>query len=331
MGWLGYVWTRAMEALETASRKSGLVASPGAEEAEETSAVVPREVLKKVRHIEIRTRSIVESLFCGEYHSVFKGQGMEFAEVREYQYGDDIRQIDWNVTARMNAPYVKKYREERELTLMLVVDASSSGAFGTKVRLKRDVAVELCALLAFSAVKNNDRVGLVIFTDRVEKYIPPKKGRSHVLRVLRELLYFRPEGKGTDLFEALSFVNRILKRRSVVFVISDFIAEGFEDELRFTAHRHDAVAVHVEDPRELELPDVGYVELEDPETGERVLVDTSDPALRKKFRTEMLRRRRALDETFNRMKLDVVRVATVDGCVDALVGFFKSRARRMVH
>ncbi|OQX88612.1 DUF58 domain-containing protein, partial [candidate division KSB1 bacterium 4484_87] len=245
--------------------------------------MIPKEVLKKVKRIEIATRGLVNDVFSGEYHSVFKGRGMEFSEVREYQPGDDIRTIDWNVTARMGHPFVKVFEEERELTVMLLVDVSSSGEFGTFERMKAEIATEICALLAFSAIKNNDKVGLIIFTDQIEKFIPPKKGKSHVLRVIRELLYHKPEGTKTDISSALEYLNRVTRRRSVVFLVSDFISSDYDKALQIANRRHDIVAITVTDPREVEMPNVGFVELEDAETGEIVLVDTSVGSVRQLY------------------------------------------------
>ena len=225
--------------------------------------MVPREILKKVRHIEIATRGLVNEVFSGEYHSVFKGRGMTFSEVREYQYGDDIRSIDWNVTARAGTPFVKIFEEERELTVVLVVDVSASGNFGTRERLKGEVAVELSAVLAFSAIKNNDKIGLILFSDRIEKFVPPRKGRKHVLRVLRELLYHRPEGRGTDIGGALEYLSRVIPRRAVVFLVSDFMGKDFSRPLSVAGKRHDLIAVRMGDPRESELPSMGMLELEE--------------------------------------------------------------------
>jgi uncharacterized protein (DUF58 family) len=216
--------------------------------------MIPKEILRKVRRIEISTRGLVNEVFSGEYHSVFKGRGMNFAEVREYQFGDDIRSIDWNVTARVGSPYVKVFEEERELTVMLVVDVSGSGDFGTVERMKGEIAVEICALLAFSAIKNHDKVGLIIFSDRIEKFVPPRKGRRHVLRVLRELLYFEPEGHGTDIGMALEYLTHVTKRRAVVFLVSDFLSKDYQRPLSIAGRRHDVVAIKVADPREAELP-----------------------------------------------------------------------------
>ncbi len=291
--------------------------------------MIPAEILRKVRRIELRTRHLVDTVFSGEYHSVFKGQGMAFAEVREYQVGDDIRSIDWNVTARMGHPFVKVYDEERELTVMLMVDASASGDFGTVSQMKGEIGVEICALLAFSAIQNNDRVGLIIFTDDVEAFIPPKKGRKHVLRVIRELLYFRPSRRGTDIGAALDTLNRINKRKSVVFLVSDFLASGYEAALRVSCRRHDLIAVVLQDPRERELPDIGLVEVEDAETGREMLVDTSDREFRVLFRqlNERLEERR--DQLFRSVGVDRVDIRTEASYVDALMRFFRKRAQQI--
>jgi uncharacterized protein (DUF58 family) len=289
--------------------------------------MIPREVLQKVRQIEIRTKSVVDAVLSGEYHSVFKGRGMEFSEVRSYVEGDDIRNIDWNVTARMNSLFVKKHVEERELTVMLLVDASASGSFGSVNKFKGEMGVELCALLAFSAIKNNDRVGLIIFTSEVERYIPPQKGKNHVLRVIRELLYFEPKHKGTSVAEALSFLNRVQRRKAVVFLVSDFFTPPFETPLRVTAKRHDLVAVTLGDPRESELPDVGLIELEDAESGSAVLVDSSSKEVRNRYKQAMGNRVAAIAQTFKANGVDEIRVSTETDYVDPLVRFFKKRER----
>ena len=286
------------------------------------------EILKKVRRIEIVTRRFVNDVMAGEYHSVFKGRGMEFDEVREYQQGDDIRTIDWNVTARTGAPHIKRYVEERELTVMLVVDASSSGDFGTISRRKDELATELCAVMAFSAIKNNDRVGLLIFTDRVEKFIPPKKGRKHVLRVIRHLLTFRPEHTRTDIPEALDYVNRILTRKSVVFLISDFMSDNLRKSLAITNRRHDLVAMNIFDPCEHRLPEAGIIEAEDAETGERILVDASSPEVRKKFETSANKDRAELEGLLRSLKIDHVNFSTDSDYTRPLIRFFRERARR---
>jgi uncharacterized protein (DUF58 family) len=289
---------------------------------------LPAEIIKNVRRIELRTRKIVNNIFSGEYHSVFKGQGMEFDEVREYQYGDDVRMIDWNVTARTGSPHIKKFCEERELTVMLMVDASGSGDFGTGRQLKAQMAVEICALLAFSAIKNNDRVGLIIFTDRIEKYVPPRKGRSHVLRVIRELLYFKPSGKKTDIGSALDYLNKVIRRRAVVFVISDFLDSDWEKPLQVANKKHDTVAIAISDRREKELPDVGLIELEDAETGEVILVDTSDPQIRKLFADESAKKLKDREVIFKKRDVDFVEISTEGSYVEPLVRFFRKRAAR---
>jgi uncharacterized protein (DUF58 family) len=290
--------------------------------------MISKEVLRKVRKIEISTRGLVNDVFSGQYQSVFKGRGMDFSEVREYQVGDDIRTIDWNVTARTGHPFVKTFQEERELTVMLVVDASASGDFGTAQRMKGEIAVELCALLAFAAIKNNDKVGLVIFTDQVEKYVPPRKGRKHVLRVVRELLYHKPENKGTDISVALEHLNRVVKRHSVVFLVSDFLATGYERSLRVANRRHDMVAIRVLDPREKEIPPLGIVEFEDSETGERLLLDTSSGGFHKAFTdlTNSIDERR--EQTFKSMGVDFVQIWADRPYDIPLIKFFKERARR---
>ncbi len=290
--------------------------------------MIPREILKQVRRIEISTRGLVNEVFSGEYHSVFKGRGMNFAEVREYQYGDDIRSIDWNVTARNGSPFVKIFEEERELTVMLVVDVSASGDFGSRERLKGEVAVEICALLAFSAIKNNDKVGLIIFSDRIEKFVPPRKGRRHVLRVLRELLYHRPEGRGTDITGALEYLTHVQRKKAVTFLVSDFRDSGFDKALAVAGRRHDLIAVRPGDARERELPPLGYVDLEDPETGERVVVNTSNPQFRMAYATRVANERSELDRSLRKSKVDVIDIETGEPYVRPLMRFFQDRARR---
>ncbi|WP_428278312.1 DUF58 domain-containing protein [Candidatus Palauibacter sp.] len=291
--------------------------------------MIPREILRKVRRIEITTRGLVDQVFSGEYHSVFKGRGINFAEVREYDYGDDIRTIDWNVTARTGTPHVKIFEEERELTVMLLVDVSASGDFGTRERMKGDLAVEVCSLLAFSAIKNNDKVGLIIFSDRVEKFVPPRKGRRHVLRVLREMLYHEPAGRTTDLGAALEYLSRIIRRRAVVFVVSDFVSKPFEKALGVAGRRHDVVALRVRDRRESELPPIGLVELEDAETGERLVVDTSNRDFRAAFTSRGEEARAAQDRTFRRSKVDVVDLCPGRPYLRPLMRFFEERGRRI--
>ena len=291
--------------------------------------MIPREILKQVRRLEITTRGMVNNVFSGEYHSVFKGRGMDFAEVREYQYGDDVRSIDWNVTARVGRPYVKVFEEERELTVMLAVDVSASGNFGSFERMKGEIAVEICALIAFSAIKNNDKVGLILFSNRIEKFVPPRKGRSHVLRVLRELLYFEPEGRGTDIGMALEYLMRVTRRRSVVFLVSDFLASGYQRPLQITAQRHDVVAVQMIDQREVELPPIGLIELEDAESGEHLLLDTSNSAFRQAFEREVEQTRSKLEQMFRKQNIDWIEIRTDRPYFDPLVRFFRDRARRL--
>ena len=290
--------------------------------------MIPREIRTKVRRVEITTRGLVNEVFSGEYHSVFKGRGMDFAEVREYQYGDDIRSIDWNVTARTGHPFVKVFEEERELTVMLVVDVSASGDFGTRERMKGEVAVEICALLAFSAIKNNDKVALIIFSDRIEKFVPPRKGRAHVLRVLRELFYHRPEGRGTDIAGALEYLTHVVRRRAVAFLVSDFMSKGFEKPLSVAGRRHDLIAVRLGDRREESLPPVGYVEFEDAETGELFLVNTSDARFRAGFEERSAKARAGLERTLRRSRVDLIDIRTDESYVQPLMRFFKERERR---
>ena len=297
---------------------------------------VPREVLRQVRLIELRTRGWVNSLFSGEYHSVFKGQGMEFAEVREYQHGDDVRAIDWNVTARTGHPYIKKHVEERELTVMLLVDLSGSEQFGTRGRLKAELAAELAAVLALSAIRNNDRVGLLIFTDRVEHVVPPKKGRRHVLRLIRDLLAFRPLGRGTDIAAALDYAARMLSQRSILFVLSDFqlgpddqpAFDGFRRVLKLAANRHDLVAVRMIDRAEEALPDAGLLLLTDPETGEEVAVDTGREDVRRRYGSRSDAEHAALRSLFRRLAVDEVEVRTDSSYVGPLLAFFRARERK---
>jgi uncharacterized protein (DUF58 family) len=290
--------------------------------------MITGELAKKIKILQITTRKVVNDILAGEYGSVFRGRGMEFDEVREYMPGDEIRTIDWNVTARTGTPYVKRYVEERELTVMFLVDLSASGTFGSVRKLKNEVAAELCSLLAFSAVKNNDKVGLIMFTDQVEMFIPPKKGTQHVLRVIRELLNFKPRQAKTDIVGALDYLGKVTTKKAVVFLVSDFQAEGFEKSMRVISKRHDLVAVTVVDPREVALPDVGLVELEDAETGELVLVDTSSAEVRKRY--ERLGREQAsrFRELFASMGVDQIEVTTDKDYVPRLVQFFRARERR---
>ena len=291
--------------------------------------MIPREILRQVRLLEITTRGLVNEVFSGEYHSVFKGRGMSFSEVREYRYGDDIRGIDWNVTARTGSPHVKVFEEERELTLMLVVDVSASAHFGTRARMKSELAAELCGVLAFSAIKNNDKVGLILFSDRIERFVPPRKGRRHALRVLRELLYHPAEGTGTDIAGALEYLARVTRRRAVAFLVSDFLAEGYERALSVAARRHDLVAVRVGDAREAAVPPMGFVEFEDPETGRRVVVNTSGRGFRERFGEGRAAARGRVDELFRRSKVDSIDVTTGVSYERALRRFFEERGRRV--
>jgi uncharacterized protein (DUF58 family) len=291
------------------------------------------DLIKKIRHIEIRTRRLVNDSYAGEYHSVFKGRGMEFDEVRPYQRGDEVRTIDWNVTARTGELHVKRYVEERELTVMLLVDASASENFGSVNRFKRDLAAELAAVLSFAATTNNDKVGLLIFTDQVELFIPPRKGRRHVLRLIRELLAFKPKGKGTDIKVALDTVNQIIKRRSIVFLISDYLADpaNYRKALAITNKRHDVIAVDLHDPLETGLENVGLLTLEDPETGEIMWADTGSRAWRDLFRTRILDMEAAKVQALRQANVDHIDIGTEQDYTAPLTSFFKQRARRARH
>jgi uncharacterized protein (DUF58 family) len=286
-----------------------------------------KELFKKIRRIEIRTKRLVNDLFSGEYHSTFKGQGMEFEEVRQYEPGDDIRLIDWNVTARTGYPHIKKFREERELSVIFMVDASSSGAFGTRERFKADVAAELCAVLAFSAIKNNDKVGMIIFTNRIEKFIPPKKGKAHVLRLIREILYFKPEGTGTDIGGALEYFNKVIKKKSVVFLISDFFSEDFLKPLQIANNKHDVIAMKISDPRELRFDNVGLIELEDAETGETLIIDTASAAFRQDFARQAEEDNFGLKHSLKRINLDFIQIITNQSYIIPLINFFRIRGK----
>ena len=291
--------------------------------------MIPSEVMAHIQRIQIKTSRMVNDILAGQYESVFKGQGMEFSEVRAYVPGDDVRNIDWNVTAREGEPYVKLLTEERELTVMLLVDASASGRFGSVQRFKNELAAELCAVLAFSAIKNNDKVGLIIFTDEVELYVPPKKGRFHVLRVIREVLYFEPKGTGTNIPEALHFLNGVVKRRAVDFMVSDFMADDYETPLRIANKRHDLIAIAVSDPREETLPAVGLIAVRDAETGRETIVNTDDHEVRKRYAAEAIKRARQRDETLRRTGVDAMHVSTDRSYVQEIYRFFRMRERRM--
>ena len=295
-----------------------------------------KNILGRMRQLEIRTRRLVNDTLAGQYHSVFKGRGMDFDEVREYVPGDEVRTIDWNVTARSGHPFVKKFTEERELTILLLVDVSASGNFGSAANSKRELAAEIASVLAFSAIRNSDKVGLILYTDRVEEYIPPKKGRRHVLRVVREILFHQPRGRGTDTVKALNFANHILHRRAIAFLISDFQSSGDPDQalenlrraMRQTSRRHDLVALHIQDAREKSLPDVGVLAIEDAETDEVVEIDTADPEIRARFEKEVNDRTQRLVRGFRAEAIDTLELDTAAPYLPALQRFFKNRERR---
>jgi uncharacterized protein (DUF58 family) len=286
------------------------------------------ELLKKVRKIEIRTKGLVNQIFSGEYHSVFKGRGMAFSEVREYQLGDDIRLIDWNVSARFNHPYVKIFEEERELTVMLLVDVSGSGEFGTVQQMKREVAAELCAVLAFSALKNNDKVGVIFFSDTIEEFIPPKKGRTHVLRIVRELLELRPERRQTNIAEGLRYLTSAIKKRSIAFLVSDFLDAGYDDAIKIAARKHDLIAVHLFDPRESQLAPIGLMRVFDAESDEATWVDTSDRFVRDRYTRGWNDQRSERTKLFRRSGVDAIEIPIDQSYVNPLVSFFRVREKR---
>jgi len=290
--------------------------------------MIPKDVLKKIRKIQIATSRMVASDFAGRYHSVFKGKGMEFHEVREYIPGDEIRSIDWNVTARMGSPFVKKFVEERELVVMILLDASMSCGFGTGLNTKNQIAAEICSVLSLSAIRNNDKAGLIIFTDKVEKTVIPQKGMKHVLRVIREALYHKPANKGTDINEALMYLNRVIKRRAIVFVISDFFAADFKKMLSVSNKHHDIVAIDVVDPRETEMPPIGIIRLSDSETGKEICIDTSDSAYRENYMKDYLHRQRLKKKMFSSAGVDYIEIHTDKPYTGELIGFFKSREKR---
>lgn len=286
------------------------------------------EILKKVRKIEIKTRGLSHQVFSGHYHSAFKGKGMTFSEVREYQYGDDIRSIDWNVTARFNHPYVKIFDEERELTVMLVIDVSGSNEFGSRKQLKEELMMEIAAVLAFSAIQNNDKVGVVFFSDRIEKFIPPKKGKSHILRIIRELIDFQPKSQQTNISEGLRFLSNAIKKKCIAFVISDFIDKGFEQALRIASRKHDIVAVRVFDKRETEIPSMGMVKVYNKETGKSMWIDTNDPGLRSNYSSFWNRHDQSLNLLFKRLGVDSAIIPTGENYVKPLMNLFKLRESR---
>lgn len=292
--------------------------------------MIPKEIIDKVRRIQIHTTRMVNDVFAGEYKSVFKGRGMEFEEVREYQPGDDVRTIDWNVTARMGHPYVKRFVEERELTVMLLVDMSASQDFGTVQRMKKELAAELGAVLAFSAINNKDKVGCILFTDKVERFISPRKGVRHVLRVIREILYFSPENKATDINVALEYLGKVQIKSSVVFLISDFISPDFKKALKITNKKHDVICMVISDPKEKEINPVGLIEVYDPETGERVLIDTASKEFQEKYKEEMSKRRSELKDIFIECNVDYIELSTNRSYVEPLMKFFRARERRKI-
>jgi len=285
-------------------------------------------LLKKVRKIEIKTKGLSNHIFAGEYHTAFKGKGMAFSEVREYQPGDDVRSIDWNVTARYNAPFVKVFEEEREMTVMLLIDVSASGNFGTQEQFKRELATELSAILAFSAIKNNDKVGVIFFTDKVEQFIPPKKGKSHILRIIREVLAFQPTGKGTDIAGALEYFNSVIKKRSICFILSDFMSKEFDRPLKIASKKHDLVALRIHDTREDTLPNVGLVPMQDAETEKMIFVDTSSKKVRDNFAKNRLKATGKLRKLLPASGVDLIDITTGTDYVKSLINFFKTRGSR---
>ncbi|MCG8569177.1 MAG: DUF58 domain-containing protein [Spirochaetes bacterium] len=291
--------------------------------------MIPKELVKKIRYIQLYTSKSVTSVFAGEYESAFKGQGMEFDEVREYYPGDEVRNIDWNITARMGKPYIKRYVEERELTVIFLVDLSASGSFGSVEKTKNEIAAELCALISFAAIKNNDKVGLIIFTDQVEMYIPPKKGITHSLRLIRELLYFKPKKTKTDIIAGLDYLGRVTQKKAVVFLVSDFQEAGFEHKVRVAGKKHDLIAVTINDPREISMPDVGIIELLDAETGEIVTIDTSSKKVRDTYQKLGNQQLEQLKKTFRSMGVDQINIQTNDDYMHKIAAFFLNREKRM--
>jgi uncharacterized protein (DUF58 family) len=290
--------------------------------------MLTKELLKQVRQIEIRTKGLVNQVFSGEYHSVFKGRGMEFSEVREYQFGDDIRNIDWNVTARLGHPYIKVFEEERELTVMLLVDLSGSLMFGSVSKTKQRIAAELTAILAFSALKNNDKVGLILFTDKIEKFVPPRKGKKHVLRIIRDVLSFEPEGKATNLKGALEYMNNTIKKKSIAFLLSDFMDEGYEKILKIVGRKHDLIGIVLDDRREKEIPNIGLVKLADAETGAERWIDTGSKRVRTQMIFDRKEREKIRNSIFVKSKLDKIEVTTGSNYIQPLVQFFRRREKR---
>lgn len=285
------------------------------------------DLLKKVRKIELKTRGLSNHIFAGEYHTAFKGRGMAFSEVREYQPGDDIRTIDWNVTARFNTPFIKVFEEERELTVMLIIDVSGSKNFGTQKQMKQELVTELSAVLAFSAIQNNDKIGVIFFSDKVEKFIPPKKGKSHILRIIRELIAFEPENKGTDIGEALRYFNNVIKKRAVCFVISDFMGDNFEAPLKIANKKHDVVTIRINDKREVELPDIGLIQMKDAETGEVKWIDTGNKSIRQNYKKNYLRNKEEVNQLFKNSGVDTIQLRTDMDYIKPLIQFFKRRVK----
>jgi uncharacterized protein (DUF58 family) len=286
------------------------------------------ELFKKVRKIEIKTRGLSHHIFSGQYHSVFKGRGMAFSEVREYQYGDDIRNIDWNVTARFNHPYIKIFDEERELTVMLLIDVSSSNLFGTTKSLKQEVITEIAAVLAFSAIQNNDKVGVIFFSNIIEKFIPPKKGTSHILRIIRELVDFRAQNQETNISGALRYFTNVIKKRCTAFLLSDFLDQGFEEAIRIANRKHDLIAVNVFDQREMEMPDAGLIRVKNAENGQRIWVDTSNRKTREAYASWSVKHGRYLNDVFIKSGVDIVKIRTDQDYVKPLIGLFRKRSSR---
>lgn len=283
------------------------------------------EILKKVRKIEIKTKGLSKHIFSGEYHSAFKGRGMSFSEVRDYHYGDDVRNIDWNVTARTGDPHIKIFEEDRELTVMLLIDISQSAVFGSVKQFKSELTAELSAVIAFSAITNNDKVGAILFSDQVEKYIPPKKGKKHILRIIREIIYFQPQSKGTDLTQALVYLNNIQKKKAIVFILSDFMTQGYESALSIASRRHDVVGMHIYDQLEKELPAMGLLQVVDSETGQKTILDTTSASVRKRYNEWYQNNFEYFDQVFNRYRSDHLSISTADDYVKLLLQFFKKR------
>ncbi len=284
-----------------------------------------KELLKKVRKIEIKTRGLSKQIFAGEYHSAFKGRGMAFSEVREYSYGDDIRDIDWNVTARFSKPYIKVFEEERELTVMLLIDISGSGIFGSKLRLKKELVTEIAGVLAFSAIQNNDKIGVIFFSDKIEKFIPPKKGTTHILHIIKELIDFKPQNLGTDISEALRYLTNVIKKRCTAFVISDFIDKNFKKALQIANHKHDIIALKINDMREAEMPNIGFIKMKDAETQEEIWVNTSSKKVRKRYAEEYAKTQEEIFKTFKKIGVDYTEIQTHQDYVKPLITLFKRR------